>query len=349
MRVTVVRPSELGKPEAALWAGFQRTWQSTAKPFFALAFARAVGAERPDARVAVVEDAGRIEAFLPFEPGPRGFGRPIGWPMNDLHGLVSSGAPLDLHAVVRGAGLHAWRFEHAPAEQQLLAPHGYAGTELICPVIDVSAGYHAYFDVVAGRGRSLVTKSPKQRHALERRLGEVSLEWHSADPAELGRLITWKSGRYERSRQEFAQRSTVAVLERLAASRDPQCAGKLSVLRAGDRRVAVDLGLCGEEDLCGWFTGYDPDLSAYSPGTMMLLALAEAAGKEGLQRFDLGYGQHRYKFSLANSGYPLTGGVVWARRSEALARRAYRRVLFDPLVRRRQSRRSAPSSGPDGL
>lgn len=340
MRVTVVRPGELGAGEAALWASYQRRSTATAKPFLSLAFARAVDRARPGARVAVVEEGARIEAFLAYELGERHHAVPIGSPMNDLQGFVSSGAPLPAHEIVRKAGLRSWRFAHAPAEQAALAPHHYPRTDVDCPVIDLGAGYDAWFAEVTARGRSVVSKSPKQRRALERQVGPVALQWHRPRLEDLHQLFAWKSGRYDQTAALLADPATMPILEELAASTDEQCAGKLSVLLAGERPIAVDLGLVGPEDLCGWFTGYDPDAGRFSPGTIMLLALAEGAAEHGLRRFDLGWGQHAYKFLLANDAYRLAAGIVWSSALEARLRRSYRQLAFEPLRARRELRRA---------
>src|SRR6266581_3264291 len=95
MRVTVVRPGDLGPSEASLWATFQRSSLATLNPFLSLTFARVVGRCRPAARVAVVEADRQIEAFLPFELTTHRMGMPIGYPMNDLQGFVGRGRPID--------------------------------------------------------------------------------------------------------------------------------------------------------------------------------------------------------------------------------------------------------------
>ena len=46
MRVTVVRPGDLGPGEASLWATFQRSSPVTLNPFLSLTFARVVGRSR---------------------------------------------------------------------------------------------------------------------------------------------------------------------------------------------------------------------------------------------------------------------------------------------------------------
>ena len=60
-----------------------------------LAFAQAVDRFHPGARVAVVEDGGNIQAFLPYQLGSRAIGLPIGSPMNDLQGFIQSEVPIN--------------------------------------------------------------------------------------------------------------------------------------------------------------------------------------------------------------------------------------------------------------
>src|ERR1700761_3361868 len=88
MRVTVVRPSDLGTAEAALWRGFQQSTPEGHNPFMSFTYVQAVGRFRANARVAVVEEHGLIAAFLPFELGAYGLGMPIGYPMNNLQGFI---------------------------------------------------------------------------------------------------------------------------------------------------------------------------------------------------------------------------------------------------------------------
>src|SRR5690349_24996946 len=109
MRVTVVRPGDLGPSEASLWSMFQQSSPTTLNPFLSLAFARVVGRHRPDARVAVVETDRQIAAFLPFELADRGMGIPIGYPLNDLQACVGCGRSIEAGRVVRLVGLRGWR------------------------------------------------------------------------------------------------------------------------------------------------------------------------------------------------------------------------------------------------
>jgi CelD/BcsL family acetyltransferase involved in cellulose biosynthesis len=323
MRVTVVRPGDLGPAEAARWAELQRTPPVTLSPFLSLTFAQTVGRHRPGARVAVAEDGGQIEAFLPFEITAPGMAMPIGYPMNKLQGFVCSAAPVDAKAVLRQAGLRGWRFRYAPADQQALLPHAYAEADLPCPVIDLSAGYEAYHRSLH---KKVIYEAARRRRGLERDHEAVSLEWHSAEPAAvLKKLIEWKSGMYGGARELFADPVAVRIVEELSTTASDDCAGLLSVLSAGSTPIAAMLSLTEPHGMATWFPSYDAEFRHSSPGTMLSLAVAEEAARRGITLIDFSAGQDAYKFRLANGSYPVIGGAVWAHRTEEIARRIYRR------------------------
>jgi CelD/BcsL family acetyltransferase involved in cellulose biosynthesis len=333
LRVAVVKPGELGAAEAAAWARFQRGSPTLLNPFLSLTFTQVVGRARASARVAVVEDGGSIVAFLPFELSANRIGLPIGWPMNDLQGFIGSEIRFDARSIVRKAGLRGWRFEHAPPEQAVLAPHYYRGTHVQCPVIDLSHGYDAYLkDAGLLTGRAAGKHRRKQR-GLEREVGDLSLDWSSSDPALMRLMMTWRSGKYQASRKLFSKRSSVQILEELAATREEDCTGALSVLTAGGRPVALHFGIMGPQGLCWWFPAYDLDLGRFSPGIILVLAAAEEAAARQIPSIDLGYGQDAWKFSLATRSYPVAGGGVWATPFEATARALYRRLIYESPVR----------------
>ncbi len=323
MRVVVVRPDDLGPDEAALWAKFQHQSPVMLRPFLSLTFARAVAQARSGARVAVVEDDGRIEAFLPFELGPRRVGLPIGYPMNDLQGFISSGAPVDARHVIRRAGLRGWRFTAAPAEQVALAPFHYEGTAVGASVIDLSGGYQAYSGSLS---RSFARETARKRRALEKRHGPVSLVWNSANIDHVRQMISWKSARYGGTRKLFTDPTAMQIVARLALAANDDCGGIVSVMLAGELPFAISCNLAGPGGAVGWFVAYDPDLGNFSPGTIMTLAIAEEAVGQGINQFDLGPGQDTYKFRLANHSYGVAGGAVWAIRAEAAARKIYRHL-----------------------
>ena len=324
MRVTTVRPSDLGPGEAEIWATLQRSSPLMLSPYLSLTFAQIVGSARPNARIAVVEDHGKIVAFLAYELTSMKLAEPIGYPMNDLQGIISADTEIDARSVIRKAGLRGWRFYYTPAQHRPLVPHHYSGTTVQCAIIDLSGGYQPW---ISERGRSGTKRIAEKRRSLQRHIGPVSLLWNSSRPEHLRQLLEWKTGKHSWMRGMFADDpSAIRIVEGMAAARSADCSGVVSVLLAGDQMVAVHLGLQGPRGLSSWLPSYDSELSRFSPGMMMWYPIAEEAVNRGIMLIDFGYGQHDYKFRLANGSYPVAGGAVWASQIEEHARGAYRRV-----------------------
>jgi CelD/BcsL family acetyltransferase involved in cellulose biosynthesis len=330
MRVTVVRPGDLGPSEASLWTRFQKSSPGLQNPFFSLTFAQTVGRHRPNSRVAVVEVDGAIQAFLPFDLGPQRIGLPIGDPMNNLQGFVSDGATIDARQVIRKAGLRGWRYTTAPADQPALAAHHYAGSLVESPLIDLSDGYRSYY---ASRSKKFRADFGRHSRSLERCAGPVSLEWQTAAPDHLHQLIEWKSAKHHGARQTFSDPATRNIVEELAVTSNEDCGGLVTVLRAGERIVAVNACLISPGVLSGWFTAYDHDLARCSPGTLAMLATAEEAARRDITRIDLGGGQDSYKSRMTNASYAIAGGAVWVIPGERAARGLYRRLYQERRVR----------------
>lgn len=329
MRVTVVRPGELGAREAALWKHFQQATPSGASPLLSLGFAQVVDRVRRNARVAVVEDGATIELFLPFELGRARVARPIGWRVAGLQGVVGSGVPVDLSRVLRLARVRGWRFHHAPVEEALLAPHRYPGSVTRVPLVDLHDGWEAY---LASRTNQLRRENRRRLRRLERELGPVAFEWHAPRPELLPLLIGWKSEQYATARSLYLDPGPRLIVEALASETAEDCTGGMSVLSAGGRPIALHFGLLGPGFLCSLEVAYDPELARHAPGIMLWLALAEEAAGRGVGRIDLGYGtperngRRSYKLDLANGAYAVAGGAVWATGAEAALRRLYRQV-----------------------
>jgi CelD/BcsL family acetyltransferase involved in cellulose biosynthesis len=324
MRVTVVQPGELGASEAGLWAQFQKISPAMSSPFLSLTFAQTVARVRSTARVAVIEEGGKIEAFLPFEMRSTRIAMPIGWPLNDLQGFISSSAPIDARSVVKAAGLRGWRFDNAPAEQEALATFHYYQPAIQCPVIDLTDGYETYFQ---SRSSSFRAVNRRRRRNLEREFGPVSVELNSSNSDYLRQLLDWKSDRYVGAHKIFADPANRQILAELFCTGSEECGSTVSVLLAGDRVVAISLDLQGKKSLHSWLASFDQELSRFGPGNLLLLAISEAAAARQIYTIDLGYGQHDYKFKLANSSYPVAGGAVWASRTEEISRKIYRRLV----------------------
>jgi CelD/BcsL family acetyltransferase involved in cellulose biosynthesis len=195
MHVTVVRPSELGEGEAAQWRAFQDSSLIMSHPFLSLSYAKAWDIVTDNARVAVVEDGGRIQAFIPYAIGDRKIAAAIGGTHTSVDGIVSSGSRLDMRAVVRKSGLRGWRFSRAPVDQQVLDPYRYRGARdrRTVSCINLVGDFDKYLSDLRDGVKKRIVKAERSRRALERAAGPVRFDWRNQGTEHFAQLIEWKS------------------------------------------------------------------------------------------------------------------------------------------------------------
>jgi CelD/BcsL family acetyltransferase involved in cellulose biosynthesis len=324
VKISVVHPGELGAAELARWRRLHDD-PDLANPFLSPEFAVCVGRVRAGARVAVLHDGPDIVGFFPHERGRFRVGRPIGAGLSDCQGLVHApGLDWDPQALLRGAGLDVWEFDHLLAGQRPFAPHHRARRR--SPVIDVSGGYDAWLGDRRRAFRHSITAMGRKQRKLGREEGALRFLFDTADLDALDTLMRWKSAQYRRTGRadRFARPATVRLARDLLQTRAPGCSGTLSVLYAGQRPVAIHLGLRSASQLSCWFPTYDVALARYSPGLLLHLFMAEAAAAAGLRRLDLGKGDEEYKTVLGNGEVLVAEGWVERPSAVAVARRLQR-------------------------
>ncbi len=324
MRISVIRPSELGPAEVTAWHAMQRESAGLRNPFLSPEFAQAVGRHRPDARVAVLTEGGRLAGFLPFEKHRFGMGVPIGAGLTDCQGLVHEpGLAWDPRDVLRGCGLSVFAFDHLAAEQQPFRP--YLAATAPSPVIDLADGWDAYQAKLMVKSAQFCRSVARKTRKLEREAGPVRLVAESRDRAALRALMAWKSDQYRRTGRSdrFAQPWIVGLIEDLFETREGHFSGLFSVLYAGDVPVAAHLGVrCGPV-LAHWFPAYDTAYGQYSPGLAQHLRMVQAAAGIGVQLIDLGKGAKRYKETLKSSDIYVGEGAVTTRSALGQLHRAH--------------------------
>lgn len=313
VQITVVRPAELNSSEVERWRELQRGDPLLHSPFLAPGFTLAVGHARRSARVAVMEDGGRIAGFFPFERRGVLIGKPIGAGISDCQAVVcEEGLEWDVAELMRACRLPLWEFDHLLADQAPFQPyHAERSGSLI---MDLSGGYESYLAERRTATKASFTKMLQKRRKLEREVGPVRLAYDVPpdDDAPMQRLISWKSRQYRDTGlyDRFATGWIRQVVTELRASRAPDCRGSLSAIYAGDRMIAADFGLRGRAILAGWFTAYDPEVRKHSPGMVLATMLAEAAAADGVQYIDMGKGESEFKERLCSWTLPLAEGRV---------------------------------------
>jgi CelD/BcsL family acetyltransferase involved in cellulose biosynthesis len=324
LKIPVVHPSELGPVELARWRQLHDD-PDLANPFLSPEFAVCVGRVRAGARVAVLQEGPEVVGFFPYERGPFRIGRPIGAGLSDCQGLVHApGLDWDPRALLRGAGLDVWEFDHLLAGQRPFAPYHRARRP--SRVIDVGDGYDAWLADRRRACKGTITDLGRKQRKLEREEGPLRFLFDTPDPDLLDTLMRWKSAQYRRTGRSnrFARPATAQLVRDLLQTRAPGCAGTLSALYAGRRPVAIHLGLRSASTLACWFPTYDVALARYSPGLLLHLRMAEAAAAAGLRRLDLGKGDEEYKTVLGNRQHVVAEGSVERPSTVAVARRLQR-------------------------
>lgn len=323
MKISVIRPGELGAGEVAAWQQMQRADAGQRNPFLSPEFAAAVGRHRDAARVAVLTDGPAITGFFAFEQHRLGVGMPIGAGLTDCQGLVHApGWEWDPRELLRGCGLSAFHFDHLAAGQQ-----GFGGGVVATapsPVIELADGYAAYHAKLTVTAPQFCRDVARRGRKLAREAGPLRHEADCRDPAALHRLMAWKSGQYRRTGRtdRFARPWIVGLIEDLFALRGEHFSGRLSVLSAGDEPVAAHFGLQAGEVLAHWFPAYDTRYHRCSPGLVQHLHMIEDAPASGIRLIDMGKGAKRYKESLKTSDLFVGEGAVTSRSPLGLAHRA---------------------------
>ncbi|WP_411111486.1 GNAT family N-acetyltransferase [Streptomyces sp. c-19] len=341
-RVRIVRPGELSGREIEAWRELRAKAGAPANPFMEPEFTQAVAAVRPRSRVAVWSEGDEPVGFFPFEKGPWGLGRAVGFGVSDSQGAVlRPGLRPGARAVLRACGLAMWEFDNLEDGQPVF--EGAATESFASPVIDVGEGYEAYEALLRVQSpKFLRTTLAKERKLGRQADGEVRFVFDERDPAALHTLMEWKSAQYRRTGRgdRFAKEWITTLVRRLHEQRTPGCSGVLSVLYVGERPIAAHFGLRSATVLSCWFPSYDPEFAKYSPGLVLHLRMAEAAAAAGIGMLDLGRGDAEYKDALKTGELTVSEGAVfvpgaraalhWLRREPA--RRAHSFVRGRPAL-----------------
>src|SRR2546429_1633234 len=170
MKVTVVRPHELGAAELASWRAMQRSNSALANPFLSPGFALAAGRARPTARVAVLEDGQEVGGFFAFDQGRLRIGGPVAPGASDCQAVVhSAGFQWSARELLRGCRLDVWEFDHLIAEQMPAAGRHVSAHG--SPIIDLSRGYEAYLAERQAASKKVFKSTLYKLRKLERNLG----------------------------------------------------------------------------------------------------------------------------------------------------------------------------------
>jgi CelD/BcsL family acetyltransferase involved in cellulose biosynthesis len=320
MKVEVCRPRELGVAETRRWTELQSEVESFRHPFLSAEFALALGSASDRTRVAVVSDGPTIVGFFPYDSVGLGVAKPPAGTLAYRQGFIHQrGLDWSWARLLEGCGLHSIDFTDLVLPQAI----GDGRLDLLpSPVIDTARGWDEYLQRT-NRHKHIKTIRYKDRK-LGRDLDDVTFGWSEKDPRAVATMMTWKSRQYRRSgwRDPFARPWVRDFIDILTVSASGELRPVITTLRAGDQLLAVDLSLSYDHVIAGWFSAYDPEFGAYSPGAIRMLRSIEHACEIGTTYIDMARGDEGFKNALKTDDAFVGYGSVHRRSALAAVHRA---------------------------
>jgi CelD/BcsL family acetyltransferase involved in cellulose biosynthesis len=144
----------------------------------------------------------------------------------------------------------------------------------------------------------------------------------------LEKCIQWKVAQGRRTGRDdiFKYPWVARLLHQLLAFRGDEFSPAMPVCFAGDRVVAILLGMRSADVFHSWFPTYDFELASCSPGAVLWIETMMAAQTQGIRRIILGKGDEIYKDRLKSGVETVAQGCVDSRLIRGAARRATRVV-----------------------
>ncbi len=327
MNIELKRVNELTDDHWSHWRSIQENTAAYESPYFRPEFVRAVARVRADVEVAVLTDGKTTVGFFPFQRGKLNLGKPIGGKLSDYHGpLVRPGTQLDPLVILEACRLASWDFDHLVSASSGLEP--FVKLKARSPQLDLTNGFAAYVRGRKEAGSDAIHRQGQKTRKLAREVGLLKIDVDADDAEAYSLLRRWKSEQLINSglADVFAFPWVGQLLDELRLCREDDFSVPLTVLRAGDKVAAVSLSLLSRGIFHGWFTAYNPELSAYSPGMTLFVQLAEEAQQFGIRKIDLGRGEEPYKWRLASGGVELAEGSVSRPSMGTLLRTTWRKT-----------------------
>ncbi len=231
--------------------------------------------------------------------------------MSDYFGLVARpNLKLSPQKLLTLCGLNYCHFSHLDEWQQ---EHGLTGEAPIVGLqIDISQGSSAYWSKLRQDRQHFVSDTERRLRELERAYGEVNWQFETDDHEfHLKNLLHHKRQQYLKTGKGdwLGIGCRRRLLQILSNSKIPNCTGVLTTLYAGQTWAASHFGLRYDDVLHYWIPVYNPVLSRYSPGRLLLVKMIQSADILGLRLIDRGAGDSKAKRDLANTSHHFLRGA----------------------------------------
>jgi len=298
-RVHVLHPSELTAAETENWQALRQRTGEYGSCLFSPDFAVLAGQSRSDARIGFIYRDDSLVCIFPYHKRASGFARPLGAPFSDYSGpMVVPGKAPDLPGILRLLGLAAYRSGTLldPGNHFAIPEHARTETNLIrLGNLDPETYIEAQ--------RAAYPKRFKNFRRLERRMEEqfpqLEFRFGPPEPEAYKALLELKSAQFQQSGLIDLTRAKYARDMLDTVARAPQ--GFMLGLWHKDRLLSGHFGIRIGAKFHPWIAAYQPDLSAFSPGNVLLKRIIAAMPEMELTEYDLSGGDDHYKKYYANA------------------------------------------------
>ena len=309
--VQLITTDELCGELADRWNAFRQSHAHLSSPYFDISYVKAVSKVRGDVQVAIFLEDDEIVGFLPFQLNNTGCAVPPGGRLNDYHGIIGTTNDVESHfsKLFQVCGLKSFAFHAMPPTSVAFEP--YTFRKIRTHHLDLSIGWQAYRKWVRKHSSTVKRQGQKTRN-LEKAVGPIRFEFDSNEGDILERLIELKSGKYQRTNtfDILSVQWAANLLRELQDVKHPNFQGILQTMWAGDELVCVHFGMLTGKTLHYWFPIFDHQYARYSPGTEMMMRVAEECCERGIEKLDLGYGDDPWKFRFCNGNTEVLNGQV---------------------------------------
>jgi CelD/BcsL family acetyltransferase involved in cellulose biosynthesis len=279
-----------------------------------------------ECRMLVGRRDGAVAVCVPVHI-PRGTRDAQAIPMCDYQSVIRlDDRPVDLQALLRGAGIRTWRFSNARTADDL-ARCATSLSRSQSPNVELGGSFADYVATL-DRDRKPLRHLTRSLRKLGEAHGDVRFAYDCGTPADLARLLDLK-----RSRLKLAEPFPAAVAgvlgDLMAPTHSGGSRGALSVLTAGGRHVASCYTLEAGRRSFIWFYAFEEEFKAFSPGSLVIMTLIEALCERGYANLDLGPGGETWKGHFANASVPVYSGRIDASPLRAATQRVGHRIVSE--------------------
>jgi CelD/BcsL family acetyltransferase involved in cellulose biosynthesis len=308
--VHVMKARDIDPDLERRWRAIQASNRWLASPFFSPEFTSCVAQVRDDVEVAVLEQRDEPVGFFPFQRRRGNTAVPAGFGVSDFHGVIAGpDVEVDVAAVLDGCRLRSFHFDHLLTERPGFERWAQP-TE--SPAIDLREGFEDWRAIQETVHRTGFGQLARKSRRLHRQFACVEYRRHTDDLEVLRTLRSWKSEQHRRTdvADVFAHGWARDLIELFHKADSPTFAGRLSTLWVDGDLAAAHFGIATDRVWHYWFPSYCRSFAKHSPGLLLLLEMVDDACRHGCERFDLGWGEARYKSEFSNVSVPVLAGSV---------------------------------------